>query len=280
MFAAVRRIAPSSTAFRGLAGVLAIAAAGVLVPVSVLPAQASAQSPTVAAKGMVLLAPTGDRGQSPAPVDLQDFEIEVGGATADRPAPGDLLGTPAAAPAAVEPPTDAVAAAAPAPAPAPQPEPAPAPAPPPPPPVTPDERGAAALALLDHPWQQTGWTIDFEPGRPGYLGMAYVEERRIVVWVRPEQSIEHLASVVAHELGHAIDLTWNTPERRARWMELRGIDASNPWFGCSACTDFATPAGDFAEVFSYWQTGIDFQSRMAAYPEPEALEAMVSLFLP
>jgi hypothetical protein len=63
-------------------------------------------------------------------------------------------------------------------------------------------------------------------------------------------------------------------------MQLRGLDASGAWFGCSACTDFATPAGDFAEVFSYWQTGTDFQSRMAGYPSPEALEALLPLFMP
>ncbi len=284
MFAAVRRLTLASTVLRSGLALVAVATAAVLAPLPQPSAEAAVAQVEVepaSAKGMALLAPTGV-GQTGVAADAGSQQAAPETRPAETPAPEGLLGTPAAAPAADEPVSDAAPAVAdPSPVPpAPQPEPEPAPAPPPPPPVTPDERGAAALALLDHPWQQLGWTIDFEPGRPGYLGMAYVEERRIVVWVRPEQSIEHLASVVAHELGHAVDLTWGTPERRARWTQLRGLDASTPWFGCSQCTDFATPAGDFAEVFSYWQTGTDFQSRMAGYPSPEALEALLPLFMP
>ncbi len=44
-----------------------------------------------------------------------------------------------------------------------------------------------------------------------------------------------------------------------------------PWFGCNACDDLGTPAGDFAESFAAWQVPSgDFSSRLG--PPPDAVQ--------
>jgi len=186
--------------------------------------------------------------------------------TVDRPAPGrpaQSLPAPAAA--------VAVAVAAPAPAPA-------------------DvcsgdgwqqRRGAAALASLSAGAERTGFTVGFAPARQGYLGLTHLQERRIEVFVRgcDVQSEELLRHVMAHELGHAYDTTHGTAAARAAYQAARGIPASTPWYGCSGCTDFATPAGDFAEVYAQWARGsADNRSELAGDPGPAELAALASQF--
>ena len=52
------------------------------------------------------------------------------------------------------------------------------------------------------------------------------------------------------------------------------------WFGCDECSDYATPAGDFAEVFEYWLLGPgDFRSQMGPPPSSEQLELLSHLFV-
>jgi hypothetical protein len=90
---------------------------------------------------------------------------------------------------------------------------------------------------------------------------------------------------IAHEIGHVIDLTFNTAQSRREWMELRGIDPSTPWFGCNRCSDYNTPSGDFAETFALLLRGPKyFRSRIAAPPTADAIPALSHLlpkeFLP
>ena len=48
---------------------------------------------------------------------------------------------------------------------------------------------------------------------------------------------------------------------------MRGIKPSAPWFGCDACPDYATPAGDFAETFAFLLLGPgNFHSLIAPLP--------------
>lgn len=107
-------------------------------------------------------------------------------------------------------------------------------------------------------------------------------QQRIEVYVRPGDSVALVAFDIAHEIGHAVDFTHGTTERRALYRTLRGIDATAPWYGCSGCSDLATPAGDYAEVFAYWQTGSGgpFASKLAGIPSPATLAALVPLFQP
>jgi hypothetical protein len=139
--------------------------------------------------------------------------------------------------------------------------------------------GNAALESLDYPWRDLGWTIQFLPGRSGYLGLARGPKRTIEIYVRPEHDVDDVAHTLAHELGHAVDLTYGSEYRRREYRRLRGLSLDGKWFGCDSCTDYATPAGDFAEVFEYWLLGgSDYRSQMAYPPDEGTLAQLQLLF--
>jgi hypothetical protein len=139
--------------------------------------------------------------------------------------------------------------------------------------------GEAALARTRYPWAQVGFKINFHGATQGYYGKTLRSAREIDIYVRPGESFELLRHVVAHELGHAIDIAYNNPVRHRRWQELRGIDTSTPWVVWNQM-DFATPAGDFAETFAAWQVGDANRSRMAPAPDGATMAALVPLFFP
>ncbi len=132
-----------------------------------------------------------------------------------------------------------------------------------------DRRGQAVLDRIAYPWKQQlpEWTIDFVPGKAGYYGLTFVGQQKIVIYVRSSQSDTHLAHVVAHEIGHAVDVSRNSGNDRRRWQKARGIEGSDWWPTRSGATDSATGAGDFAESFADWQvsSGI-FRSQLAGRP--------------
>ncbi len=136
---------------------------------------------------------------------------------------------------------------------------------------SPDERGQAALALVEFPWAQRlpGWKISFHPERSGVYGYTLVTERRIEVYVRSDQTDQLLAHVVAHEIGHAIDVTHNDGADRDRWVKARGLGQA-PWWPADGAADFSTGAGDFAESFAAWQVGSEsFRSKLGPAPSSE-----------
>lgn len=142
-------------------------------------------------------------------------------------------------------------------------------------------RGAAALASLRAGAERTGFRVEFAGARKGYMGLTHLQEHRIEMFVRAcdRQSDALLRHVMAHELGHAYDTTHMTAQSRAAWQAARGIPASTPWYGCSGCTDFATPAGDFAEVYAQWARGAgDNRSELSGAPGPAELEALARQF--
>ncbi len=150
-----------------------------------------------------------------------------------------------------------------------------------PPPPTVRERGEQALESFAYDWQNglPGWEISFHPGRTGVLGYTFVQEKRIEVYVRADMSDPLLAHVIAHEMGHAIDVSQNTGEDRRRWQQERGI-SDKPWWPGNGATDFSTGAGDFAESFAAWQVGSgSFRSKLGAPPDAAAralLEELVN----
>jgi hypothetical protein len=129
------------------------------------------------------------------------------------------------------------------------------------------DRKEAVLALIHYPWQDLGFNIEFMGSRRGYRAMTLTTRHRIEVYARPGDGMMQQAYDLAHELGHAFDLKHNNEERRLKWRALRGIELSTPWFGCSACPDYGTPAGDFAETFAFLLLGPgNFHSTMAPLP--------------
>lgn len=140
-------------------------------------------------------------------------------------------------------------------------------------------RPESALDLIQIPWQQLGYEIVFMPSRTGFRAMTISDKHRIEIYARPQDEVELLAHDIAHELGHAVDLTYNTPEIRKAWMQLRGIDPETPWFGCNRCSDYNTPAGDFAESFAFIMYGPRyFRGRIALRPTSEQIPALSEFF--
>ena len=137
----------------------------------------------------------------------------------------------------------------------------------------------SALDLIAIPWQGLGYEIVFMPPRSGFRAMTLPGLHRIEVYARPQDDLALLAYDIAHEIGHAIDLRYNTAETRRQWMQMRGIDPATTWFGCDRCSDYNTPAGDFAETFALLLRGPKyFRGRIAARPTNDQIPTLTHFF--
>ena len=142
-------------------------------------------------------------------------------------------------------------------------------------------RGQHALASLRDTGQRSGVTVSFLGAKSGYLGLTYPAAHHVDVFVRScgAESAALLRHVVSHEMGHAYDAAHMTESMRADYMAMRGIPAGTPWFGCNYCTDFNTPAGDFAETYSQWQrSASDSRTQIAPMPSPSRLAEIAAAF--
>lgn len=145
------------------------------------------------------------------------------------------------------------------------------------PPLPAVDRQKEILSLIHYPYGELGFNIAFMGSRLGYRAMTLTARRRIEVYLRPGESADQQAYDLAHELGHAFDLKYNDDARRRRWRELRGIKMSTPWFGCDACPDYATPAGDFAETFAFLLLGPgNFHSMIAPLPGLDTIQDLAA----
>lgn len=141
------------------------------------------------------------------------------------------------------------------------------------------QRGQRVLASLHYDWQALGYRFVFLPGQKGLLGMTSGADKTVTIYVRSTQSDLILAHTIAHELGHVLDFTRGTADRRSTYLRIRGLNPNLAWFGCSGCTDYATPAGDWAEVFAYYLAGPgDFRSQMQSAPTAGQLLQLGALF--
>jgi hypothetical protein len=142
-----------------------------------------------------------------------------------------------------------------------------------------EARGAAALTLIDYPWQRTGYSIVFAGPNDNLLGLTEPSRKRITIYLRPSQSIGDVARIIGHEIGHAVDFTMTTDAERADYRRIRGLD-DRPWYPtCGACADYASPVGDWAETFAYWLLGNgSFNSQLAGKPTSAQLAALTPLF--
>lgn len=145
--------------------------------------------------------------------------------------------------------------------------------------TTPDHPGVAALAFISYPWAQRlpDWTISFEDGDSSLRGLTFSIERRIEIYVRDTDTAADTARVLAHELGHAVDLEYNDTADRITWRHARRLDVAAPWWPSSGFADFATGAGDFAECFATWQVRSSSLSRLASECTVNDLELVATL---
>jgi hypothetical protein len=144
-----------------------------------------------------------------------------------------------------------------------------------------DDVVAAALSLVRYDWaaRLPGWELRFLEGRRGVRGLTYSQQRLIEIFVRPGDSPAGLAHVVAHELGHAVDLTLLSPLERDLWRQGRGQGPGTVWFpSAPGQSDFATGAGDFAEAFA-WLHGPGGQWSGELGPPPSASHAVLMAVL-
>ena len=141
------------------------------------------------------------------------------------------------------------------------------------------QRGRDALQSLPYPWQELGYSVEFREYSGGQLGTANSRTKRIVIYVKKSQSKQSLRVTIAHELGHALDFEHATVARRDDYRAIRGIAPRAQWYPCDRCSDYASPAGDWAEVFAYWLAGPgDFRSKVAGPPDQRQLQRLAPLF--
>lgn len=139
----------------------------------------------------------------------------------------------------------------------------------------------AVLARIAFPWRDVlaGWTIEFTGNRRGLRGATFPPQRLIQIYVDPGSSIESLAHVTTHEIGHALDVTFLTDADREAFSAARGRSAGSPWWVADGASDFSSGAGDWAECFAFAQDpGGGFYSHLGGgAPDDEQLTLMVAL---
>ncbi len=143
--------------------------------------------------------------------------------------------------------------------------------------ATPATVGAQAEALLPFDWEEVlpGWTIVYRGPDNGFRGLTYPYDKTIEMFVRDDDTPQSLAGILAHELGHAIDVTYFGDDERDDWKDARGIDAQ--WWPDAYASDFQSGAGDFAEAFAYWTMNDPSSSQIAGTPTPAQLTTLQDL---
>ncbi|MEZ5340142.1 MAG: hypothetical protein R2706_01470 [Acidimicrobiales bacterium] len=82
--------------------------------------------------------------------------------------------------------------------------------------------------------------------------------------------------VLAHELGHAVDVLAQHP-RRAFAVAPAEIGTDRAVVAASGAADFETGAGDFAESFAAWQfPELDFRSTLGPPPSGDDLALLAA----
>jgi hypothetical protein len=145
-------------------------------------------------------------------------------------------------------------------------------------PASPAQRGAEALERIRYPWQHLGFSITFEGPDDGLLGKADCNTDRIFIYVRPSQSVQQLAFVIAFELGHAVDCNFMNDQSRADWASIRGFQPGWRWFPGCVCTEDDFGSGDISMVFASWLVpdgGYRWRSNLAPHPSDDEMQQLL-----
>jgi hypothetical protein len=139
--------------------------------------------------------------------------------------------------------------------------------------------GQQALERVTFDWRTPfpTWRVEFRGARDGIRALTYPAERRIEIFIRPTDTVTSLHRVFAHELGHVIDVEMNSDGDRDRWLDQRTIPRATPWWPTAESPDFATGAGDFAEAFAVWETGVSTRSTIGDQPDSADVELLIEL---
>jgi hypothetical protein len=100
---------------------------------------------------------------------------------------------------------------------------------------------------------------------------------KITVYVRTSDTPRRIAHDIAHELGHAYDARLLRPRDHRAYLTLRRRPRAT-WWPSAPGSDYASGAGDFAEVFALCHApSKEFRSTLAPRPKhPCALVAAVT----
>ena len=145
--------------------------------------------------------------------------------------------------------------------------------------LSPEEMGRLAEAELPFVWQQLlpEWNIVYKGENPSFRGLTYPYEKTIEMFIRPGDTPESVAGILAHEIAHAFDVEYMDDSDRSAWLEARQIDDA-PWWPDAYARDFATGAGDFAESFAYWAIADESSSELGGSPNAGQI-ALIESFL-
>jgi hypothetical protein len=122
-----------------------------------------------------------------------------------------------------------------------------------------------AMALLGYRGR-LGYRIVLAPPRPAVRAETNTGTRTITVFLDPMDAPHKVAHDIAHELGHAWDARHLDDAGRRAYLERRGADHA-AWWPRTVGADYATGAGDFAEVFARCHAASpEFRSRLAPPP--------------
>ena len=138
--------------------------------------------------------------------------------------------------------------------------------------------GVQAEALLPFDWEEIlpGWQVNYRGPNAGFRGLTYPYDQTIEIFVRETDTPQRVASILAHELGHAVDVAHLTPAERNMWLTIRGIEDA-PWWPDAFASDFQSGAGDFAEAFATWAVDDPSSSEIAAQPTDEQIAFVARL---
>ena len=140
-------------------------------------------------------------------------------------------------------------------------------------------RGTRIYNSFHYDVTKLGYRMVFKPSVHGLLGLTDGTAHTVTVYIRSSESDLVLAHSIAHEIGHALDFSRGSDAKHDLYSSIRHLSTTQFWFGCNNCTDYATPAGDWAEVFAQWLAGPgDFRSQLGGVPSAAQLSQLEDLF--